>query len=174
MAEISIESREELIYLLSEAAEVEHGVACSYLFAAFSMKSDVSEGVNEEQLAAIERWRRVVLQVAGQEMAHLTLVGSSFGPATAAAIESASVAEAGAAAGTNSMARYFGSIVGAGALAGLLNTEAGAIPEISSFHIVMLLIFAMAAAGVVAGTMVHRFPAEMDAERSLQDPGTTL
>jgi EmrB/QacA subfamily drug resistance transporter len=85
-------------------------------------------------------------------------VGSSFGPATAAAIESASVTEAGAAAGTNSMARYLGSIVGAGALAGLLNTEAGAVPEIGSFHTVMLLIVAMAAAGLVAATMVHRFP----------------
>ena len=76
MAEITIESREELIYLLSEAAEVEHGVACSYLFAAFSMKSDVSEGVSEEQLAAIERWRGVLIQVAGQEMAHLTLASN--------------------------------------------------------------------------------------------------
>ena len=86
-------------------------------------------------------------------------VGSSFGPATAAAIESASVGEAGAAAGTNSMARYFGSIVGAGALAGLLNSEAGALPGIAAFNMVMLLILAMAAAGLVAATMVHRFPA---------------
>ena len=76
MAEIKIESREELIYLLSEAAEIEHGVACSYLFAAFSMKSDVSEGVTEQQLEAIGRWKGVLLRVAGQEMAHLTLASN--------------------------------------------------------------------------------------------------
>ncbi len=87
-------------------------------------------------------------------------VGGSFGPATAAAIESAPVAEAGAAAGTSSMARYLGSIVGAGALAGLLNSEPGATPAIASFHTVMLLLAAMAAAGLVAATMVHRFPAD--------------
>ncbi|HJM75360.1 MAG TPA: MFS transporter [Dehalococcoidia bacterium] len=85
-------------------------------------------------------------------------VGGSSGPATAAAIESASVREAGAAAGTNSMSRYLGSIVGAGALAGLLNREAGAVPEFDSFQIVMLLVLAMAAAGLLAATMVHRFP----------------
>lgn len=55
MAEIKIESREELIHLLSEVAEIEHGVACSYLFAAFSLKSDVSEGVTEQQSEAIGR-----------------------------------------------------------------------------------------------------------------------
>ena len=76
MADIRIESREELIYLLSEAAEIEHGAACSYLFAAFGMKSDVSEGVTEEQLEAIGRWKRVLLEVAGQEMAHLTLASN--------------------------------------------------------------------------------------------------
>ncbi len=95
-------------------------------------------------------------------------VGASFGPATAAAIESASVAEAGAAAGTNSMARYFGSIVGAGALAGLLNTGGGAAPEIAAFQTVMLLVLAMAVAGLAAATMVHRFPA---AEAGSESPG---
>ncbi len=76
MAEIKIKSREELIYLLSEAAEIEHGVACSYLFAAFTMKNDASEGLSEDQLAAVQRWRRVLLQVAGQEMTHLTLASN--------------------------------------------------------------------------------------------------
>jgi hypothetical protein len=56
MAEITIESREELIYLLSEAAEVEHGVACSYLFAAFSMKNDVSEGLDPLPYCSLEAW----------------------------------------------------------------------------------------------------------------------
>jgi hypothetical protein len=39
-----VETREELIYLLSRACELEHGVACIYLFAAYSLKSDPSEG----------------------------------------------------------------------------------------------------------------------------------
>ena len=39
-----VPTREELIYLLSRACELEHGVACIYLFAAYSLKSDASEG----------------------------------------------------------------------------------------------------------------------------------
>jgi len=33
-----IEHREALIYMLCEAAELEHGIMCQYLFAAFSLK----------------------------------------------------------------------------------------------------------------------------------------
>ena len=44
-APVRIENRAQLIYLLTEAAELEHGIMCCYLFAAFSMKSDVKEGV---------------------------------------------------------------------------------------------------------------------------------
>ena len=32
-----IEHREALIYMLCEAAELEHGIMCQYLFAAFSL-----------------------------------------------------------------------------------------------------------------------------------------
>jgi hypothetical protein len=39
-----VTSREELIYLLSRASELEHGLACVYLFAAYSLKNDISEG----------------------------------------------------------------------------------------------------------------------------------
>ena len=39
-----VTSREELIYLLSQACELEHNVACIYLFAAYSLKSDAAEG----------------------------------------------------------------------------------------------------------------------------------
>ena len=35
---IAVTDREELIYLLSEASELEHGLCCSYLFTAFSLK----------------------------------------------------------------------------------------------------------------------------------------
>lgn len=47
---IVIEDREELIYMLSEAASLEHMIMCQYLFAAFSVKRDVSAGVTEAQL----------------------------------------------------------------------------------------------------------------------------
>ena len=67
---IVIEDREELIFMLSEAATLEHMVMCEYLFATFSLKREVSEGVTAEQLAAIKRWERTVSLVARQEMLH--------------------------------------------------------------------------------------------------------
>jgi hypothetical protein len=36
---IVVEDRKELTYLLSQAAELEHGVMCEYLYAAFSLKA---------------------------------------------------------------------------------------------------------------------------------------
>jgi hypothetical protein len=39
-----VTTREELIYLLSRTSELEHGLACIYLFAAYSLKNDASEG----------------------------------------------------------------------------------------------------------------------------------
>ena len=71
-----IEDREELIFILSEAAALEHMIMCEYLFAAFSLKRDVSEGVTPAQLAAITRWERIVSLVATQEMLHLALVSN--------------------------------------------------------------------------------------------------
>ena len=49
---IDIRDREELIYLLSEACELEHVLCCAYLFAGFSMKRSVEEGITEGQLKA--------------------------------------------------------------------------------------------------------------------------
>jgi CDGSH-type Zn-finger protein/truncated hemoglobin YjbI len=69
-----IEHREALIYMLCEAAELEHGIMCEYLFAAFSLKQSADEGLAEDELAAASRWRKQVLQVAAQEMLHLALV----------------------------------------------------------------------------------------------------
>ncbi len=73
---IVIEDREELIFMLSEAAALEHMVMCEYLFAAFSLKREVSEGVTADQLAVIKRWERAVSLVATQEMLHLALVSN--------------------------------------------------------------------------------------------------
>ena len=60
-------------------------------------------------------------------------MGLSFGPASTAAIESAPREMAGAAAGTNSMMRYVGSIIGAGVLGAVLSDDGGA-PEIGLFR----------------------------------------
>ena len=72
-APVRIENRAQLIYLLTEATELEHGVMCSYLFAAFSIKRHVKEGITEEQLGIIRRWRGTILQIAIQEMVHMSL-----------------------------------------------------------------------------------------------------
>jgi hypothetical protein len=63
-----IEHREALIYMLFEAAELEHGIMCQYLFAAFSLKRNADEGLTEDELASVQRWRRVVAHVAAEEM----------------------------------------------------------------------------------------------------------
>ena len=47
-----IEHREALIYMLCEAAELEHGIMCQYLFAAFSLKQSLDEGLNDDELPA--------------------------------------------------------------------------------------------------------------------------
>jgi hypothetical protein len=71
-----IEHREALIYMICQAAELEHALMCEYLFAAFSLKDGVDEGVSEAQLEAIQRWRSTVLGVAAQEMLHLALTAN--------------------------------------------------------------------------------------------------
>src|SRR5215468_1020378 len=69
-----IEHREALIYMLCEAAELEHGIMTQYLFAAFSLKQSEEEGLSGAELAAVQRWRTQVSHVAAQEMLHLALV----------------------------------------------------------------------------------------------------
>ncbi len=69
-----LEHREALIYTLGKAAELEHLVMLQYLFAAFSLKQSVEEGLTPESLAAVERWRKTLLGISHQEMLHLALV----------------------------------------------------------------------------------------------------
>ena len=69
-----IEHREALIYMLCQAAELEHGIMCQYLFAAFSLKQREDEGLTAEELEAVARWRRAISHVATEEMLHLALV----------------------------------------------------------------------------------------------------
>lgn len=70
-----ISTRTDLLKLLCEAAELEHGIACSYLYAAFSLKRDISEGgMTWEEQQKVRRWAAQIYFVASQEMLHLALV----------------------------------------------------------------------------------------------------
>src|SRR5262249_34343713 len=69
-----IEHREALIYMLCEAAELEHAIMCQYLFAAFSLKQRADEGLSDRELDVVQRWRKQISHVATQEMLHLALV----------------------------------------------------------------------------------------------------
>ena len=69
-----IEHREALIYMLCQAAELEHGIMCQYLYAAFSLKQSQAEGLTAEEEQAVLRWRKQISHVATQEMLHLSLV----------------------------------------------------------------------------------------------------
>jgi CDGSH-type Zn-finger protein/uncharacterized Fe-S cluster protein YjdI len=73
---IRIETREELIYLLAEAAAIEHNIMCCYLYAAWSLKRDESHGLTPEQVVAVKEWRAAIISVAVEEMSHLALVSN--------------------------------------------------------------------------------------------------
>ena len=73
-APIVIEHREALYYMLCEAAELEHGIMCQYLYAAFSLKQSEAEGLSPEEAQAVQRWRKHISHIATQEMLHLALV----------------------------------------------------------------------------------------------------
>jgi hypothetical protein len=66
------QTREELTSLLTEACELEHGLACSYLFAAFSLKQrPIEGGVTTDQAHQVKFWASQIFFVASQEMLHL-------------------------------------------------------------------------------------------------------
>ena len=73
---IKITTREELIQLLNEAAELEHLLAVQYLFAAFATKRFPEEGLTPEQQNAVDDWTQLILLIARQEMEHLALVNN--------------------------------------------------------------------------------------------------
>ncbi|MFO0686344.1 MAG: ferritin-like domain-containing protein [Sandaracinus sp.] len=72
--EIHVENRESLAYLLAEASEIEHGLMCCYLYAAFSLREQPAH--SEKQRDAIARWRKSITEVAKDEMIHLALVSN--------------------------------------------------------------------------------------------------
>lgn len=70
-----ITDRSQLLSLLTQACELEHGLACSYLYAAFTLKQDLSEGgLTSKQLQKVRFWAAQVFFVAAEEMLHLAQV----------------------------------------------------------------------------------------------------
>ncbi len=67
-------SREHLLHALYEAAELEHNLMCTYLYAAYSLKDGVAEGLAPDEAEAVAGWRRTIIEVAIEEMGHLTAV----------------------------------------------------------------------------------------------------
>lgn len=68
-------SREQLLYWLHEASEIEHNLMCCYLYAAFSLKR-ADPNWSDAQAEAVHRWRDVIMSVAFEEMTHLALVAN--------------------------------------------------------------------------------------------------
>jgi hypothetical protein len=64
-------AREQALYLLRLAAEVEHALMVQYLFAAWSLDLSIKD---TERLKSAQCWRKTVLQIAREEMAHLATV----------------------------------------------------------------------------------------------------
>jgi CDGSH-type Zn-finger protein/uncharacterized Fe-S cluster protein YjdI len=73
---IRMEHRESLAFALSEAAELEHGLMCCYLYAAFSIGTRAEQRYPPAQARAIARWRAEILDVARDEMVHMALVSN--------------------------------------------------------------------------------------------------
>lgn len=69
-------SREQLLYLLAEAAEIEHTLMCCYLYAAFSLKRPGEAGLDDRESQAVDRWRSAIMSVAVEEMGHLLIVAN--------------------------------------------------------------------------------------------------
>src|SRR5215212_1514888 len=70
---LPVDNREQLVYLLTQASELEQGILCEYLFALYSLKRDPGDGLDPEQLALVTRWGDTLAEIAVQEMLHLTL-----------------------------------------------------------------------------------------------------
>lgn len=69
-----INTREELILALNEAAELEHALLVQYLFAAFTMKQTLEENLTDLQLEKVRLWKRDILTIAREEMTHFGAV----------------------------------------------------------------------------------------------------
>ncbi len=70
---LRVASREELVWLLTQACELEHGLMCEYMFAQFTLRRTQQEGLSAEQQAKVAAWEAAIVDVTKQEMLHLAL-----------------------------------------------------------------------------------------------------
>lgn len=90
--------------------------------------------------------------------------GIGFVSTTVAAIEAVPRSQAGSASGTQSMMRYFGSVIGVGLLSGLLTKGDAGPPGIGVFRLLFLVVAAMLALSLIAATFIRPYPREVAAE----------
>lgn len=62
--------------MLAEAAELEHNLLCSYLYAAFSLKQGLEEELLPHEFETVRRWHAVIMDVCMEEMTHLAQVAN--------------------------------------------------------------------------------------------------
>ncbi len=72
--DVRANSREQLVHTLYEAAELEHNLMCTYLYAAYSLKDAADPGLDPAEADAVTRWKQTILGVAIEEMGHLVSV----------------------------------------------------------------------------------------------------
>ena len=68
--------KDRLLHLLAEAAELEHNLLCSYLFALFSLKQTEAEDLTGAEFRAVEQWRSELTGVCVEEMTHLAQIAN--------------------------------------------------------------------------------------------------
>lgn len=52
----------------AEAAEIEHCLMCTYLYAAFLLKQSIDEDLLAHEFSAVQRWRAEIIAIATEEM----------------------------------------------------------------------------------------------------------
>src|SRR6476469_120300 len=70
---LRVDTREELVYLLGQACEIEHGLMCEYLYAQLSLKRGPDAGFTDGQRTRVQAWEKTLISVIKQEMLHLAL-----------------------------------------------------------------------------------------------------
>ena len=72
----AVQSREDLILLLTEAAELEQLLCLQYLFAVLTLKRRSDDCLTEAELMKVTEWAQAIYLVARQEMVHMALVNN--------------------------------------------------------------------------------------------------
>lgn len=67
----TIDTRDKLVDALNQAAELEHLLCCSYLYAGFSIKRTPDESLELVETEQTREWATQIMMIARQEMEHL-------------------------------------------------------------------------------------------------------